>query len=420
MTNERAFRILLLGEGNLSFSHALARRISKSSVFQRYHAGSDTELSKPLGDKPPLHIPLLERYVRLLVTTFDSSEEVRQKYPESLPIQQYFHSKSRLRIDVLGSVNAVDIKNTLAAQGCHESPVHMIYFNNPHTGKEDLVVHRSLLSHFFASASQLLSDSDQPTLPPQVVVTLCDNQPLRWDLLACARSFEFLCVAAVPITAADFPGYSNKRHQSDAHFPYQVMTQYYFMRLKDCGSLPTDLQAVFSSRGEYTVWNDNLYKAQRTPLPRKGELLSSEPLLPSLSPALAFFSYGHDKGYCPYICHEVLPQLYSASIDDDPVSTGRPLGKSLGTAAQASQSSDVSSSLYWSTSSEIGSVVCHVCLRAFQCDEECRLHEEELSPSQVSNSPTSEGLCCSRCAPPRYFVDSRALSQHYIVKHSST
>lgn len=225
----RTLRILLVGEGNLSFTHALVKRLSASLFFARWR-DVGTESDRDPNSPPP---PATVTQCAVVATTFDEEPEQIARYPESGPILAYFASKSRVPVRYQGGVNATDIVATLAAGGGGGFDPALIVFNNPHIGFEDLYRQRSLVSHFFAAVRELSfgaggRDAALARHGHQVVVSLCDDQPRRWSLLDAAARSGFVCVAAVPLVGGDFPEYENKRHQSDARFPYRVMVQYYF------------------------------------------------------------------------------------------------------------------------------------------------------------------------------------------------
>ncbi|KAG5476864.1 hypothetical protein LSCM1_05196 [Leishmania martiniquensis] len=208
--------ILLVGEGNLSFAYALVKRLSRSAAVRRATQSDGTAGERRRGT-----------VVEVLVTTFDSAAELQRKYPESVRFLAYFSTKQRVRVRYYGDVNATSLLS--AAAPLRDHPCHLVIFNNPHTGFEDLYRQRSLLSHFFRSSRELNAEAPTGTYPQEVVVTLCDDQAWRWDLMGCAARSGYMCIAAVPLRPADFPEYTNRRHQSDAAFPFSIMVQYYFV-----------------------------------------------------------------------------------------------------------------------------------------------------------------------------------------------
>lgn len=341
----RPFTILLLGEGNLSFSYSLVKKLSKSKVFQRFRPDA---VENNRADK----LPLQQRHCRVVATTFDSINLLKKKYPETIPILNYFSTKSRIDIQIRGDVNATCIPESLGTDT--HSPFHLIIFNNPHIGFEDFIRHRSLLSHFFTSARSAADRTANDTIPSEIVVALCDTQPQRWDLLGAAKRAGLICVAAVPLTSTEFPYYSNKRHQSDSSFPYKDMVQYYFMRSEDCSQVALELQNIFHQhdvpKHSIEEWEQSLtllpereirqahhcgninqtlndcyeyscmWVKKIDPCPN---FMPENFVFPLLNSSLAFYASccddlsmipGKDANYCPYIAPEKLCWLYNVQL----------------------------------------------------------------------------------------------------------
>ena len=104
--------VLVLGDGNFSFSLALY-----STLSQR----------KPLN---------------LIATSFDSSEEVRSKYPESGPVLLALARYGETRF-------SIDATKDLMRQLNVDRPVGHIIFNFPHLGVENNTLHSQLVGHIF-------------------------------------------------------------------------------------------------------------------------------------------------------------------------------------------------------------------------------------------------------------------------------
>ena len=128
--------VLLLGEGN--FSYALAR--------VRLH------LLKHDWDDYAIH---------MIATSYDSEEELYQKYPESRKVltklRQLDNKRSaNCQISIYHRVDATNIRGTLPEQALKDLiNVDEITFCHPHIGSEDLRLNSSLVAHFFNSAKSL-------------------------------------------------------------------------------------------------------------------------------------------------------------------------------------------------------------------------------------------------------------------------
>lgn len=193
--------VLTVGDGNFSFSLAFARRFP---------------------------------HAQLTASSFDSAQELAAKYPEA---PRHLRQLRALGARVLHRVDATQLRASLtqAAATFHSEkskeegkedeqlmvplkvPAHfdVIVFNHPHCGEENVRRHRSLLSHFYASARELLAADGE------IRLTLAAEQPVRWDALARAR----LAGLRLKHQVADVDGdeafglaYERKRHQNGRSF----------------------------------------------------------------------------------------------------------------------------------------------------------------------------------------------------------
>lgn len=171
--------ILLVGEGNFSFSLALAEMI---------HGGFE------------MHC-----------TTFDSEEIMLQKYPQSQEI-----TSSLLEI---GATVHYKVDGTELTKHLKKKRFSKIIFNFPHVGKGIKDMHRNILANqelirgFLVSASEHLTSTERgDECNGEIYLSVKTGEPYdSWMLkslyasagLVCKRSFEF-----VP---ADYPGYEHRR-----------------------------------------------------------------------------------------------------------------------------------------------------------------------------------------------------------------
>lgn len=145
--SEAALKVLVVGDGNLSYSLALAQRLPEAQV---------------------------------LATSYDDSQEVRSKYSETSAIVARLEALGS-RVQVLHGVDALDIEGSLQAKLLEKKKIEEtdkvgdggtgsstatgsastgeentdavtsfdhIIFNHPHTGWEDMHRHTALLAHF--------------------------------------------------------------------------------------------------------------------------------------------------------------------------------------------------------------------------------------------------------------------------------
>ncbi|KAG1687745.1 hypothetical protein DVH05_004614 [Phytophthora capsici] len=140
-------RVLTVGDGNFSYSLALAK--------QHKNGGNDTEL-------------------QLTATSYDSYDELVAKYPECKRICAQL---KELGASVLHRVDATNIRESLVAAGAEEFKFDSVVFNHPHCGEENVRRHQSLLSHFYSSALEVLEEKEES----EVLLTLAEGQPQRWE-----------------------------------------------------------------------------------------------------------------------------------------------------------------------------------------------------------------------------------------------
>ncbi len=123
--------VLILGDGNFSFSLALAELLNAAPELKYF-------------DLP----------FRSLVTStsFDSHSHLVTKYPESVHILDHMRKYANFTIE--HDVNACQL-----AIHYPEARFDVIIWNHPHLGTEDFKRHQFLLAHFFKSVTDVLSDS---------------------------------------------------------------------------------------------------------------------------------------------------------------------------------------------------------------------------------------------------------------------
>ncbi|KAL4166607.1 hypothetical protein KRP22_013862 [Phytophthora ramorum] len=183
-------RVLTVGDGNFSYSLALAKA---------HKSGEHDTL-------------------QLTATSYDSYDELVAKYPECKRICAQLQE---LGATVLHRVDATNLRESLVAAGGHrELKFHSVVFNHPHCGEENVGRHQSLLSHFYASALEVLEENEEEE-DSGVLLTLAEGQSQRWEAVQRARSAGLKLHRQVDDVDRDETFglmYERKRHQNGKSF----------------------------------------------------------------------------------------------------------------------------------------------------------------------------------------------------------
>lgn len=215
---------LFFGEANFGFTHALLRV-------------PDSSLHRYFGFLPE----------RVVATSFDSGEEVREKYKDF----EHMFAKGQKRFsDALIVRHGVDATQPAAAErssSCPEDDVessfdqqkfHAVCWNHPHLGTEDCKAHHRLLRHFlYAAKSRLVSSSRTDTeteklssrgsgdvssssekIEPRVIVSLVEGQGPRWRVVEAAAAHGLVLQSRKLFDVALYPGYECKRNKTGKSF----------------------------------------------------------------------------------------------------------------------------------------------------------------------------------------------------------
>ncbi|KAJ1654415.1 hypothetical protein IWQ61_005650 [Dispira simplex] len=177
-------RILCVGEGNFSFSHALVKVLHTG-----YH---------------------------LVATCYDSEQVVTEKYPDA---QEHITQIRQRDGTVLYNVDGTKLDKTRALK--HRRFTHII-FNFPHVGMgikdQDRNVRRNqeLLLGFFQSALPLLTDPNfysDDNRPGEIHIVTKTHRPYHlWQVRQLAQSSgKLVCQYATRFYPELFPGYEHRR-----------------------------------------------------------------------------------------------------------------------------------------------------------------------------------------------------------------
>ncbi|KAF0699763.1 Aste57867_9690 [Aphanomyces stellatus] len=190
----KVFRVLTVGDGDLSYSRSLLERSN----------WKDLDVSDPSAS------------VHLTATTYDSFAALSEKYAMAASNIDALKAATTLPHLTVHVQHEVDATNLAPLFGSSAADLHFdrIVFHHPHSGVEDVHRHRRLLSHFFHAALAVLKPHGR------ILVTLARDQPERWEILKRAAAANLVCTEQVVWTAPK--GYTRKRHQSDKSF-HQVL-----------------------------------------------------------------------------------------------------------------------------------------------------------------------------------------------------
>ncbi|XP_022139690.1 heavy metal-associated isoprenylated plant protein 41-like [Momordica charantia] len=169
--------ILLVGDGDFSFSLSLARSFGSAS--------------------------------HIVATSLDSYYDVVRKYKKA---------RSNLRtLKDLGAtvLHGVDVTKMKRHVDLHMRKFDRIIFNFPHAGfhgREDNVLmiqmHKRLVYEFFKNASQMLRADGEIHVNHKTKAPFCD-----WDIVQLALQNSLSLIGCANFNIQDYPGYKNKRGQ---------------------------------------------------------------------------------------------------------------------------------------------------------------------------------------------------------------
>lgn len=206
--------ILLLGEGNFSFTLGLIKRLSSmntpSSTASTYN---------------------------VLSTSYDSYDDIKQKYPDSAMhtlnmINKHCktHNGSNMNIiinvSILHSIDAtISISNQIRTTSSMIDAriFDYIIFNFPHLGVEDCMLHKSMIAHFMHSIKDTM-------IPNKSVlyIALSEEQAQRWMLMNIAVINHMKLCNSIPFYHTDWHPYELKRHHTGRSFQSRLKNYFHY------------------------------------------------------------------------------------------------------------------------------------------------------------------------------------------------
>ena len=403
-------RVLTLGDGNFSFSAAIVQmhegkrqRSKKTKLTDAKEASADIPAISSDASSASLSTASFQPSHRLLLTatSFDSAADLRAKYPEAARLcEKIIGGKKAKTNRVEHDVDATQLERTLRGKLAQQSseavssalatsiptsgapiplspdePFDVIIFNHPHSGREDLALHGSLLAHFFHSAKEFLREDDvaETRQKPQIHVTLCMKQPEDWELLQHAALQGFRLLSRSQFLESHYPSYETKRHHVNKTFARKTIERMELLIFERTAS--ADKVSSSSSPPVYT-------QAVQDPS-FVHNLLSHVLPLPAFHPTLPL---------------EVLAKDSAVKDATKPILLTE-----------------------WR---------CTTCDKGFTSERGLHYHMIDVhqspddnvtvvSTSSSSHSSTKSDLVCEECDPPRDFKTAEAMHQHILARHTA-
>jgi len=212
-------KILLVGEGDFSFTAALIRAWRKNNrkeiIGKNKVAGDDGPSDSVKDDE------ILEDLIgfNVVSTCLDSEEELLKKYPEAEKNLDFIDAAGTAivhKVDCTKLFDNIDVLHALSLISQHEEEeagFDKIIFNFPHLGcgicdtNENVKQHQDLIRDFCTSAYKVLAPNGQ------LHITVKNGEPYQsWKVSKIVLETNFWTVRnAFPFLIDQYPGYQHRR-----------------------------------------------------------------------------------------------------------------------------------------------------------------------------------------------------------------
>ena len=195
-------KILTLGDGDMSFSRALAKGIRKDSTLSLSSAAHNY----------------------LIATTHESRSTLLGVYPQFLSIA---NDLSELGVEVRHEVDGTNLRKSFTERN-YSQYFDYILWNFPcvrmPSGSDgqvsELDTNKLLLRGFFGNCAYLLKSESSGCRGGEVHVAHKTIEPFSWwGIEDIAKEFGFRCVGHIVFDKYLYPGYSNKKVLDNKSFP---------------------------------------------------------------------------------------------------------------------------------------------------------------------------------------------------------
>ena len=201
-------RILLLGEGNFSFTRSLCESLSL------IHSNNN---KKEKNKKKVIHY-------HITTTSYDTQQEVVRKYPEA---NNHFSFLTKVKnVTIKHNIDALE---SLSTQLETSYLYDYIIFNFPHIGKEDCQLHKCFLGHLLNRVKEVLTRNGL------FYLTLAEGQAENWCLSEMVQKQHYSIMKTSIFDPINFPYYEMKRHQIGKSFKQRVSShQTFVLKCQSC------------------------------------------------------------------------------------------------------------------------------------------------------------------------------------------